>query len=108
MSVEDEVNRLLSRQVIPRLPRTVPELSMALGRSMNREEMDLRRKASALGGVTLTGQIDDMLVAGADLEGMREVIEAFASDLASDLTRKHGSAVGGEVARILSDRAEAR
>ena len=105
---EDEVARLFSRAVMPRLPRSTAELSIALGRQMTPVEQEVRNQASMLGGVTLAGEIEDLILADADADVLRERIEEFAAELSAELSKEKGAAVGGEVARILSDRARSR
>ena len=107
VKVENEVARLLARQVAPRLPRSKGELEFELGRRLYIEELRLREEASVLGGIALKGDIDGLLLAGGSIADLRDRLDQAAGDLAGEMSRDRGSA-GGEAARILAERARRR
>jgi hypothetical protein len=104
VSVEHEVNRLLERRALPKLPRTTSELTLALGRGLTDPEHRLRNEASRLGGVMLAGEIEALLLDGASVEDMRAHLDQAADELVVTMQKESGSA-GAEAARILADRA---
>lgn len=103
LSVEDQVARILARAATPglRVPRSVSEMHLALmdsrGSGMTSEEMKLRNQASVLGGVRLQGELEDVLLAGGDVEELQAVIDRAAAAIASES--------GSEVGRLMGDRA---
>lgn len=106
-SVEAEVERLLARQLAPRLPRAPGELEFQLGRRLEIAEVRLRHRASVLGGVALKGAVDDLLVAGGSEDDLRDLLDQAASDLA-DVMSQSGGQAGTEAARLLADHARSR
>jgi hypothetical protein len=104
VNVEHEVNRLLERRALPKLPRTTSELTLALGRGLTDPEHRLRNEASRMGGVMLASEMEDLLLSGASVEDLRAHLDQAADELMVKMQTESGSA-GAEAARILADRA---